>query len=89
MDDPKYPIAIRHNLYIKEVRDAEIEKATDEIEEVCLKYGVDSLEFGYVVESARVNLYENFDWVDDDDDDYYEAPWLNPSRTHTSLFYGT
>ena len=69
MSEVKYPIADRHNLYNDEIRNSERYKAADKIAEVCREFGIDSLEFPYIMDIVRVEVYEDFEWVNGEDEE--------------------
>ena len=65
----KFPIADRHNLYLDEIRTEERAMASDEISEVCRKYGIDDSEFPFIVELSRRELYDSTDLIQTDNDE--------------------
>ena len=64
-----YPIAQRHNLYLDEIRTEERGLASDEISEVCRKYGIDEVEFPFIIELSRRELYDATDFIETDNEE--------------------
>ena len=64
-----YPIADRHNLYLDEIRTEERGLASDEISEVCRKYGIDEVEFPFIIELSRRELYDASDFIESDNEE--------------------
>ena len=68
----KYPIAEQHHLYLDEIRNEQRAQASDEISEVCRKYGIDESEFPVVIEMSKDELYTYTEIISDNDEDLEE-----------------
>lgn len=68
-ENKKYPIAERNYLYWDEIRNPELAECSEEIIEICHKYGIMNIEFEGVIESVRASLFNFVEHIDTDDDE--------------------
>ena len=64
-----YPIARQHELYMTEIRDEQLANASDEMSEVCRKYGITEIEYPHVTELSRRELYDSTDFIESDNEE--------------------
>ena len=66
-DNSKYPIAEFADTFWDEIRNPQLQKCAEAIEEKCREYGLRDVEFRIVIDFVESSLFTYVDLIDSDD----------------------